>query len=345
MKAAVLHGIGDLRIEERPVPELAGADHALIKIHCVGVCGSDVHYFTEGKIGPYVVREPIILGHEAAGEVVAVGSQGSGLAVGDLVALEPGVPCRACGYCKTGRYNLCAAVGFMATPPYDGAYCEYVSWPADFCHRLPPGTDFEEGAMVEPLAVAMQAVKRAGAHVGQSAAVLGAGPIGLLTMQAARACGCYPLLVTDVVESRLEFARQLGATAAINAAQQDAVAALQEAAGGEGPELCFETAGTVTTVRQAMQAVRLGGVVTLVGMIPQDEFPVEVMDIVCREYDVRGVFRYCNAYPPALAMLAAGNIQVKPLVTHRFPLAQAQQALVFARDQKAQAIKVMVQVA
>ena len=345
MTAAVLHGIGDLRIEQRPVPELGAPDHVLARIRAVGVCGSDVHFFTEGKIGPYVVERPLVLGHESCGEVVAVGSAVSIHRVGDRVALEPGVPCRACRYCKEGRYNLCAAVGFMATPPYDGAYCEYVSWPADFAHLLPPGVDFEQGAMVEPLAVAVQAAKRAGVRLGQSAAVLGAGPIGLLTMQVVRAAGCYPVVVTDVVESRLALAAKLGATATVNAGQGDAVAAIREAAGGDGPDHCFETAGTVGTVRQAMQAVRLGGVVTLVGMIAQDEFPVAVMDVICREYDLRGVFRYCNAYPPALALLASRAVQVTPLITHRFPLERAREALELARDRKDVAVKVMVQVA
>jgi len=344
MQAAVLHGIGNLRMEERPVPALGGPDHALVRIRAVGVCGSDVHFFTEGKIGPYVVTKPIILGHESSGEVLEVGPAVRHLQPGDRVALEPGVPCRACDYCKTGRYNLCPAVGFMATPPYDGAFCEYVSWPADFCHPLPAGTEFEEGAMAEPLAVAMQAVKRAGARLGQSAAVFGAGPIGLLTMQAARACGCHPVIVTDVVDSRLDFARKLGAAATLNAREVEVPAALRDLTGGEGPDLCFETAGAQATVRQAMTSVRMGGVVTLVGMIPEDEFVVPVMDVICREYDLRGVFRYCNAYPPALAVLAAGAVHVRPLITHRYPLAQAQEALLFARERKDVAIKVMVEV-
>ena len=178
MKAAVLHAVGDLRVQTVDKPVITAPDQALVRIRAVGVCGSDVHFYERGRIGPYVVKDPVILGHESAGEVVEAGEEVEHLRPGDRVAIEPGVPDRTCRHCKTGRYNLCAAVPFMGTPPWNGAFCEYIAWPADFCFKLPEGLSFEEGAMTEPLAVAMQGAKRGGIQVGHSVAVLGCGPIG-----------------------------------------------------------------------------------------------------------------------------------------------------------------------
>jgi len=343
MKAAVLHAVGDLRIEEVDKPAMTAPDQALVRIRAVGVCGSDVHFYERGRIGPYVVKEPVVLGHESAGEVVEVGKAVKHLRPGDKVAIEPGVPDRTCWYCKSGRYNLCAEVPFMGTPPWNGAFCEYVAWPADFCFKLPQGLSFEEGAMTEPLAVAMQGTKRGEVGVGQSVAVLGCGPIGLVTLQAAKARGATQIIATDVQQPRLELAAKLGATDTINARDGDAVERVRELSGG-GVDVALETAGTVATVQQACAMVRMGGVVTLIGMPGELEFTMPVLDIICREYDVRGVFRYCNCYPPALALLGAGRVDVKSLITHRFPLEQAKAAIDFAKDRKEVAVKVMVEV-
>jgi len=343
MKAAVLHAIGDLRVEEVDKPTITAPDQALVRIRAVGVCGSDVHFYERGRIGPYVLKDPVILGHESAGEVIGVGEAVTHLRPGDRVAIEPGVPDRTCWYCKTGRYNLCAAVPFMGTPPWNGAFCEYVAWPADFCFKLPDGLSFEQGAMTEPLAVGMQGTKRGDVGVGQSVAVLGCGPVGLVTLQAAKARGATRIIATDVQPSRLDLARRLGATDLINARDGDPVERVR-ALTGEGVDVALETAGTVTTVQQACAMVRRGGVVTLIGMPGELEFTMPVLDIICREYDVRGVFRYCNCYPPALALLGAGRVDVKSLITHRFPLDDAKAAIDFAKDRKDVAVKVMVEV-
>lgn len=343
MKAAVLHAVGDLRVEEVDKPTITLPDQALVKIRAVGVCGSDVHFYERGRIGPYVVKDPVILGHESAGEVVEVGKAVTNLSPGDKVAVEPGVPDRTCWYCKTGRYNLCAAVPFMGTPPWDGAFCEYVAWPADFCFKLPEGLSFEQGAMTEPLAVGMQGTKRGEVSVGHSVVVLGCGPIGLVTLQAAKARGATQIIATDVQQSRLELAAKLGATDTINAKDSDPVGRVRELSNG-GVDVALETAGTVTTTQQACAMVRMGGVVTLIGMPAELEFDLPVLDIICREYDVRGVFRYCNCYPPALALMAAREVDVNSLITHRFPLDEVKAAVDFAKDRKDVAIKVMVEV-
>ena len=343
MKAVYLHAPGDLRIREEPVPRLGGPDEALIRVAAVGVCGSDCHFYSRGRIGRFVVQEPIILGHECSGTVVEVGAEVEHLKPGDVVAVEPGVPCRRCRRCREGRYNLCEQeVVFMATPGLThGAFREYLTWPADFLFKLPEGMSAEDGAMVEPLAVGVHACRRGGIAPGQSAAVIGAGPIGLLAAQAAAAYGAHPVIVTDVVSARVALAEKLGMIA-VDAGKVDAVEAIRSHTEGRGPDVIIETAGTVPTVREAMAAVKTGGVVVLVGMLPEDEAMLPVMDMIGREYDVRTVFRYANCYPPAISLIAAGRIQLAPLRTHEFPLDETQQAIETMIGDKARAVKVLV---
>lgn len=343
MKAVYLHAPGDLRIREEPVPRLGGPDEVLIRVAAVGVCGSDCHFYSRGRIGRFVVKEPIILGHECSGTVVEVGAEVEHLKPGDVVAVEPGVPCRRCRRCREGRYNLCEQeVVFMATPGLThGAFREYLTWPADFLFKLPEGMSAEDGAMVEPLAVGVHACRRGGIAPGQSAAVIGAGPIGLLAAQAAAAYGAHPVIVTDVVPERVALAEKFGMIA-VDAGKVDAVAAIRSHTEGLGPDVIIETAGTVATVREAMAAVKTGGVVVLVGMLPEDEAMLPVMDMIGREYDIRTVFRYANCYPPAISLIAAGRIQLAPLRTHEFPLEETEQAIETMIGDKARAVKVLV---
>jgi len=344
MKAAVLHGVEDLRIEDVPTPQLQSPADVLVHVSRVGVCGSDIHYYRHGRIGRFVVEKPMILGHECAGEVVEVGAQVTDLKPGDRVALEPGIPCRQCESCRTGHYNLCPDVVFLATPPVDGAFCEYVTSPADFAFKLPENVSLEEGAMCEPLAVGMYATKRGRVGLGDTVVVLGAGPIGLVTLQAAKARGATTLIVTDVEDMRLALARKLGATHTLNARQQDAAAAIKELTGGRGADVVLEAAGTTATTQQALQVVKSGGRVILIGLPPEDNVPLSLPDLISRELDVGGIFRYANVYPQAIAAIASGLIDVKSMITHRYPLAQAQEALVFADTHKGECLKVSVEV-
>jgi L-iditol 2-dehydrogenase len=344
MRAAVLHGVEDLRVEEVPAPGLASADDVLVRVHSVGVCGSDIHYYRHGRIGRFVVEQPMILGHECAGEVVEAGANVKHLRLGDRVALEPGVPCRRCDFCRTGRYNLCPDVVFFATPPVDGAFCEYVTSPADFAFRLPDSVSLEEGAMCEPLAVGMYATERAGVGLGQAVAVLGAGPIGLVTLQAAKARGATTLISTDVEDGRLALAKQLGATHTVNARRDDPVGAIKDITGGGGADVVLEAAGTALTIQQSLKAVRSGGRVIIIGLPREDEVPLSMPDLLSRELDVGGLFRYRNVYPAAIAAIASGLVDVKSMITHRYELAQAEDALVFADTHKHECIKVSVSV-
>ncbi len=343
MKAAVLHEPNDVRLEERPVPT-PDPGEVLVRIRAVGVCGSDVHYYKEGRIGVHVVEKPLILGHESAGDVVAVGPGVRQIRVGARVALEPGVPCRRCRYCQGGRYNLCPHVIFMATPPVDGAFVEYIAWAAEFVYPLPDHLGYAEGALMEPLAVGMHAVRRARLVPGATVLVLGGGPIGQLALVAANAAGAGQLMVADLEDRRLAIATRLDSRAiTINPARaplRDAVAAATE---GEGADVVIEAAGSVRTVTQSIELVRRGGTVVWIGLPGEDPSPVSTLEAIRKEVDIHGVFRYANVYPDAIRLAGSGRIDLSPLVTHRFPLEDARQALDTVADSKATAVKVMVE--
>lgn len=326
MKAAIMHGIRQVVIQEMAQPEIQ-PDEALVEIRSVGVCGSDVHYYTHGRIGNYIVNPPFILGHECAGVVVEVGSEVTNIAPGDRVAVEPGVPCRRCVFCKQGRYNLCRDVIFLATPPVDGSFVEYIAHVADFLYKLPDNVSFNDGAMCEPLSTGMQAVARSGLRMGDRVFIAGVGPIGLMTLQAFRAAGAGAVYVSDIDTSRLELARKLGATATFNANDETLIPQLRDLTDGLGPEIVVETAGSDSVTAQSVDIVRAGGVVVLVGLAPKAGVEMDTLAIVDKEIDIRGVFRYANTYPAALSMIERGTIDVKSMVTAEYPFEDTDRAL------------------
>nr|WP_198668083.1 NAD(P)-dependent alcohol dehydrogenase [Saliphagus sp. LR7] len=300
-----------LEDHERPEP---GPDDVLVAIRDVGICGSDVHYYEHGRIGDYVVEDPLVLGHESAGQVVAVGKNVTGLEPGDRVALEPGVPCRRCAHCRRGDYHLCESVEFMATPPHDGAFAEYVAWPADFAYKLPDNVSTIEGALCEPLSVGIHACRRGEVGTGDTVLITGAGPIGLMVAEAARAAGATDVLITDVVEEKLDFAHKRGIDLAVNVAEDDLEAAVDEYTDGVGADVVVEASGAEPSIRSTLDVVRRGGTVVLVGLADEAEVPFDVLDVIDNEIDVHGSFRYKNTYDAAIALLADGVVDVDGIV-------------------------------
>ncbi|XP_068153185.1 sorbitol dehydrogenase [Drosophila tropicalis] len=342
---AVLHGIEDLRLEQRPIPEIAD-DEVLLAMDSVGICGSDVHYLQHGRIGPFVLTKPMVIGHEAAGVVAKIGKKVTNVKVGDRVAIEPGVPCRYCDQCKQGRYHLCPDMVFCATPPYDGNLTRYYKHAADFCFKLPDHVSMEEGALLEPLSVGVHACRRGGVGLGSKVAILGAGPIGLVTLLTAQSMGASEILITDLVQSRLDVAKELGATHTLlltkEQSAEDTVKTVTQKMSAQ-PDVTIDCCGAESSVRLAILATRSGGVVVVVGMgAPEVKLPL--INALSREVDIRGIFRYCNDYSAALALVASGKVNVKRLVTHHFDIKETAKAFETSRHGLGGAIKVMIHV-
>ncbi|XP_049871677.1 sorbitol dehydrogenase-like [Pectinophora gossypiella] len=341
--AAILYKPKDLRLEKTSVPQIAD-DEVLLRMDSVGICGSDVHYWQSGACGHFLLKDPMIMGHEASGVVEKIGAKVKNLKPGDRVAIEPGVPCRYCEFCKTGRYHLCPDIEFCATPPFHGNLCRYYKHAADFCYKLPDHVSMEEGALLEPLSVGIHACRRGGVQAGDIVLVLGAGPIGLVTMLAAKAMGASKILITDILQSRLDFAKKMGADETIlvtkDSNEADLVKKIHELLGSH-PDVSIDASGAQATVRLALLATKSGGVAVLVGM-GSPELTVPLAGAVAREVDIRGIFRYVNEYPIALSMVASGKVNVKPLVTHHYSLEETLEAYEVARQ--GLGIKVMIHV-
>ena len=341
MKAAVLIRTGEIVMEDRTIPEVKD-DFVLVKIKHVGVCGSDLHYYEFGRIGDFVVNKPIILGHECSGEVVEIGTNVTNLKVGDLVALEPGYTCGKCEFCKSGRYNLCPDVVFMATPPYDGGFCEYVAYPSDMAFKLPKGMNTIEGALIEPLVVGLHAANQAHAKLGQSAAILGAGCIGLVTLMALKSMGVTEIYVFDVISKRLDKALELGVTAVFKADETDSIKALMDATCGIGVDMVFETAGNKFTTAQTVDMVKRGGRIVLVGMAPDATIAYDFGKLISKEASIKTVFRYRNLYPTAIKAVSSGLIPLSKIVTNEFKFEDTAYAMNYSVQNKKEIVKSVI---
>lgn len=335
-------------IQECEVPE-PKENEILMKVEYVGMCGSDIHGFEFGPfIPPKDPNQKIGLGHEVAGEVVKIGAKVTKFKVGDKVLIEPGVPDDTCEYCRTGRYNICPDVDFMATQPnYKGALTKYMTHPEEWTYHLPEGMTTLEGALVEPAAVGMHAAILGGAKVGTSIVILGGGTIGLMTLQACLSLGATDITVVDVIEKRLELAKKLGAKSVINGKEEDAAAVLRspERFGTHGVELVFETAGVEFTAQQAVQIVARGGKIMMVGTQSK---PVAIDFLkINREVTIQTAFRYCNNFPQTIEAIAAGRFHVKEMVTNIYDYKDVQQAFSEAIDpvKKTDMIKGVIKVA
>lgn len=341
MDAAVLNKPLDIEVKKVNIPE-PKEDEALLKVYCIGVCGSDVHYYEHGKIGRYVVKEPIILGHELAGEVVKVGPGVKNVSVGDRVAVEPGVTCGRCDDCKSGRYNLCPDVVFMATPPVDGAWSEYVTIRSDFLFKLPDSMSYEEGALLEPLSVGFHAMIRGKVSLSDRLFVTGLGPIGLLAIQAAKMFGVKEIYASDVVAFRRQLASEMGATAVIDPLNENVNDRINELTNGKGITVVVESSGNSRAISDTVKMVNRGGRIVLVGMPTASEIPLDVNQLIDGEIDVYGLFRYANTYPAAIQALSSSEVDIEKVITHKYALSDIKEAVEIARTQKETSIKIMI---
>jgi L-iditol 2-dehydrogenase len=329
MTAAVLYAPHDLRIEQRPVPTPLEGE-VLVQILSVGVCGSDVHYYEQGRIGDFVVRSPLVLGHESSGQIVEVGKGVSPARVGERVAIEPGEPCGRCNECRTGRYNLCPNIRFHGTPPVDGTLSEFVTVRSELAYTVPDEISDNAAALLEPLSVGIWANHKAGTQLGTSLLIAGAGPIGLVTTKVARAMGATRIAVADVNRTRLSAAMASGAT-------EIAVPGADDVAGEF--DAFIDCSGSSAAIGAGVRSVKPAGSVVLVGM-GADELRLPLAVVQQRELLITGTFRYANTWPTAIALAASGRVVLDDLVTGEYALANVEQALNAGRDP--QSIKAVV---
>ena len=344
-KGAFMRGTDKMIVKEIPVPEI-NDDQVLVSLEYVGICGSDVHYFHSGCCGSFKVdlTEDYMLGHECAGTVAAVGKNVKTLKVGDKVALEPGITCGECEFCKGGKYNLCPDVEFLATPPYAGCNEEFIAFPENMCFKLPDNLSTKEGALIEPLSVGFHAAAQGGVTVGDTVVVLGGGCIGLVTMLACKAAGAGTIIMADLVPARLEKAKELGATYVLNAGECDVLAEIDKITEGKGADVVLETAGSPFTIAQTPFAVKRGGTICLVGLAAVEEINYNFAKIMDKEATIKSVFRYRNIYPKAIAAVASGTIDVKGLVTHEYDLDHIQEAYEEAVNNKTDLVKAVIKI-
>lgn len=322
-RGSVLLEPNRLSVREWSTPS-PGPGQVLVRVGSVGVCGSDVHYYRHGRVGEFVLRQPLVLGHEAGGAVVATGPDVDPARLGQRVALEPGVGCRRCQQCKTGRYHLCPDMRFFATPPVDGAFCEHVAVDADFAHPVPDGLSDDAAGLIEPLSVALWACQKAGVGAGARLLVSGAGPIGVLVVQVARALGASTVVVSEPAEPRRETAQRFGATASLDPVEQD------PAEHGRF-DLFVDCSGVSSAIGAGIRALRPAGAAVLVGL-GADEITVPMSMLQTREVTVTGTFRYANTWPAAIALAASGRVDLDGLVTGRFDLERVSDALEAGAD-------------
>ena len=341
MIAAYLNGAGRIELVREPIPAVQPGK-ILVRVRAVGICGSDVHYYRHGRIGPFVPAGPLILGHESAGEVVEAGEGVSAFSPGERVTLEPGVPCGRCDACKRGRYNLCPHVYFMGSAPdQHGAFRQYLLWDPAFAYKLPDTLSFAEGALIEPLAAAVYAADRAGVRPGDRVTVFGCGPVGLLILQTALARGAAVVYAADPGESRRRKAVELGAARVIDPTEVDLAETVNRELGGA--DAVFEAAGSPDSHRQSLEAAAAGGRVVLVGWTTEAIQSLDVHQIGVKELEIKGMFRYRNVYPEALALAVRAAVRLEQLISHRYPLAQVEKALDLAASREPGTLKIVME--
>lgn len=339
-KALYMNGKLHLAFKEMEIPE-PKPDEILLKVEYCGVCGSDVHFYETGCIGTTPIEGDLILGHECAGTVEAVGDQVKNLHPGDRVVLEPGIPCGHCEFCKTGRYNLCPDVQFISCPPYQGAMRNYLTHPAHLAYKLPDEVSSLEGALVEPLCVGMHAAQLGGVQLGDTVVILGAGCIGLTTLAACKARSATKIIVTDLFQNRLDKALEMGADYVVNGREEDTVTRVMELTNGEGANVTFETAGNRVTAAQTESLTKRGGTIVIVGNVMGDT-PMNFYKIAHKELVIKTVHRYRNVFPLAVQAIAEKRIDIQKIATNCFAFDDGIQAFETSLKEKQTVVKAIL---
>lgn len=331
MKAAVLQDYKKITFENRKIP-IPKAGEVLVKIIATGICGSDVHFFNNKRIGNTVIKGPIILGHECSG--IIEDSNKAAYQIGDRVVIEPGFYCNNCEYCRKGKYNLCTQMEFLGTYPKDGTFVEYITVPEYCVFGIPDNISYEEGALIEPTAVAIQSIKRGRVKMGEVVAVIGAGPIGLLILQAAIASGISQAFMIDINEFRLEKAKKLGADVIIDARKKDVVKEIMKLTCNRGVDVALEAVGSEITTNKAVAIAARGGRVVLTGTGVEPIIGINVSEIISKELDIFSTWRYLFNYPTAISLVSKNLINVKELITHNFKFDDIEQAMLLANEKE-----------
>ena len=344
MKAAVLHGAKDLRLEDYRMPELLPG-MVLLRIKRVGICGSDLHYYEDGYCGAFVPTRPFILGHELTGEIVAIANDVTfPINIGSRVTVNPARPCRVCDYCKSGRSNLCPDTIMLGSgstnPPTNGAMAEHVTVRADQCHLLPDSMDDGLGAMIKPLAVALHAVKRVGNISGKHALITGGGTIGLLTALTAKALGASNVTISDIVPERRTYALKCGVDMVLNPSENDVAQKVMELT-GNGFDVIFEASGAAAALKQAFTLVRPGGTIVQIGTLGTENIALPANQLMVKEIQLIGSFRYGNIFDEAIDLVASGKIDLLPFISGVYALKDINEAMHLAAD-KVHSLKVQI---
>ncbi|MBP1316535.1 MULTISPECIES: NAD(P)-dependent alcohol dehydrogenase [Herbaspirillum] len=342
MQALVLEATRELALRDIDLPQDLGAQDVRIRIHTVGICGSDLHYYTHGRIGPFKVEAPMVLGHEASGTIIEVGSDVTQLKVGDRVCMEPGIPRLDSPATLRGLYNLDPSVRFWATPPIHGCLTGSVVHPAAFTYRLPDNVSFAEGAIVEPLSIGLQAATKARMKPGDTAVVIGAGTIGAMNALAALAGGAARVILADVVAEKLAHFANNPAVITVDVTQQALPDVVQQVTEGWGADVVFEASGHAGVYQTLLDLVCPGGCAVLVGM-PSEPVALDVVTMQTKEVRLESVFRYANIFPRALALLSSGMIDVKPFISRSFPFSRGIEAFEEAARGRPQDVKIQIE--
>jgi len=341
MRALVLERQHELALRDIDLPQEVGPGEVKIKIHTVGVCGSDVHYYTHGRIGPFVVNAPMVLGHEAAGTIVEVGVGVTHLKIGDRVCMEPGIPDPNSKASRLGMYNIDPAVTFWATPPIHGVLTPFVVHPANYTFKLPDNVSFAEGAMVEPFAVGMQAATKAKITPGDTAVVLGAGPIGTMVAIAALAGGCARAIVADLAQPKLDIAAQYQGVIPVNIREKNLIEEVKRLTDDWGADVVFECSGSPKAWETVMELPRPGGAIVAVGL-PVAPVGFDVSTASTKEISIETVFRYAHQYERSIALIASGRVDLKPLISETFKFEQSIEAFDRAVEARPSDVKLQI---